>query len=223
MPLVVSVVTRPRVRRDAEVGQQGLAVGREQHVGRLHVAVEHPPPVGRRQRVGHRSGQRHDLARRQPAALGQQVVERPARRVLHGERHPVAVLDHLEHADDVRVVELREQRRLPPDAGQVRRPAARPQALERHDPGQRPAPVRPPHGAGRARADLALQLVVADGGHRRVLVRRQPPVGGHCRSPARQLPPAVWILVLTVMMSSLIIPSRSCTLCSASFVSGHSL
>ncbi len=70
---------------DAEVAEQRLAVGREQHVGRLDVTVEDAAPMGRGQGVGDRGRHGHDLARGQRRPFEQQVLERAARRELHGQ------------------------------------------------------------------------------------------------------------------------------------------
>src|SRR4029453_12211516 len=93
-------------------------------------------------------------------------------------RDPVAVVHHLQDPHDVGVVQLGEQRGLPADAGQVDRAAARPQALQGHDPAHWARLVGLPHRPGRACADLALELVLADADHPvflpRIVARARP-------------------------------------------------
>ncbi len=98
----------------AEVAEERLAVGGEEDVGRLDVAVEHAPAVGRAEGVGDAGQDGDGLARGQPAPLDQEVVERAAPGQRHDDGDAVAVVEHVDHPDDVGVVELGQDRRLPP-------------------------------------------------------------------------------------------------------------
>ena len=59
----------------AEVGQQRLAVGCEEDVGGLDVAMKNASPVRRRQRVRAPGGERHDLGRGESAVTRETVGE----------------------------------------------------------------------------------------------------------------------------------------------------
>lgn len=107
-------------------------------------------------------------------------------------------VDHLEHPHDVGVVELGQHHGLSAQPRQVVGPATGPEPLERHGAG---------HGAPR--------WCARPGG---------TPTGPGGRSRwGYWLPPAVWMLVFTVMMSLAISSSRWCAVLRAVRVSGHSL
>jgi hypothetical protein len=119
---------------DAEVEQLGRAVGVDEHVRRLEVAVHHEVAVGVRHRLAH--------ALHEPQALGDAqaprlavAVDRLAAHVLHGEPRRAVVGDAgVEQAGDVRVLEAREHAPLaqePLDAPGRGEPAAG-DHLERH-------------------------------------------------------------------------------------------
>ena len=70
---------------DAEVDQHGPAVGGEQDVAGLEVAVHDPGLVGHLQRLGDLGDDRHDLVGGQPWALPQPAAQRLALDELHGD------------------------------------------------------------------------------------------------------------------------------------------
>jgi hypothetical protein len=100
-----------------EVGQYRATVGREDDVARREVAVDDAVRVRVRQRGGDRRDRRHDLARPQPAATGEQRGHAAALEQLQDERHaggaPTARLVHdLDQPDQVRMVQLTQERCL---------------------------------------------------------------------------------------------------------------
>jgi hypothetical protein len=141
---------------DAEVGQARLAPVVEQHVGGLDVPVDDPGPVGRRQRPQQPPGLALDLLGRGGTVLGHPLGQAPAREVGHDQDDLVALVDHVEQADHVGVVQPAQHLGLPQQPlagpGDVGGRALQRQPLERDllavvGPGQvddpHPAPAEP--------------------------------------------------------------------------------
>ena len=91
----------------AEVDHLEVTVRGDQHVLRLDVPVHDPGRVRGRQagQQRHHDGQR--LTRRETAPLGEQVPQRPAGHVLHGQVRVRAITALIEHGDHVGVREPR--------------------------------------------------------------------------------------------------------------------
>ena len=101
-----------------EVGEHRAPLGREDDVPRGEVAVHHPVSVRVGQRGGDRRDRRDHLPRPQPTAAGEQCGEAAALEQVEDERDPggatAARLVHdLDQPDQVRMVQLAEQRRFP--------------------------------------------------------------------------------------------------------------
>ena len=99
------------VPRQPEIGDLGRAVGGEQDVGRLQIAVHDPAPVRHLHGLGQRGQQRGRLAgrlRRARQGLGQAAPLEE----LHGEVRPPLVVAHVVDLDDVRVPQARHRLRL---------------------------------------------------------------------------------------------------------------
>ena len=101
---------------DPEVGDLGRALGVQQDVLRLDVAVHDRVRVRGAERAGDLDRVRQRLVDRQPAEPPDAVLERLALDVLEDDVRPVVVLARVDHADDVRMRELRDGARLTPEA-----------------------------------------------------------------------------------------------------------
>ena len=100
---------------DPEVGELRDAVLADQHVGGLHVAVNHALRVRVVERVAEVADHARDLLGPQrPAA--QHPRQRLALHVLHDDQHALVVGRGVEHRDEVRVVERRSELRLAREA-----------------------------------------------------------------------------------------------------------
>lgn len=86
---------------DAEVHEHGLALGGDDHVGRLDVAVDHGRPVAVEvvEGLGHLAQVVHDVLEREPPAarVGQDVSERRALHPVHHQEVAVAGEEVLPH------------------------------------------------------------------------------------------------------------------------------
>nr|ACR35294.1 unknown [Zea mays] len=138
------VADRVRERREAEVGHLEVALGVQQHVLRLHVAVEHPARVAvdeRRRQLEEHAPRRvlGEPARRQRRQPGQEV---PARGQLHHEVHLGARRQHLVEAEHVGVAQAAHGGHLA-------------QETRRHARGGQPGLVQHLHGHGVASAETA--------------------------------------------------------------------
>jgi hypothetical protein len=103
----------PGRRGDPEVEHLHLALGGQEDVARLDVAVDDPRAVGRLERVGDR---RHDpgrLARRHRAGAVDPSGQALALQQLHDQVRPPVVLAKVKHPGDVGVVEPGRRPRLP--------------------------------------------------------------------------------------------------------------
>ena len=106
---------------DPEVGQLHRPLGRDQHVGRLDVAVHDPRGVGRRERVGRLTHERCGLVGREGTVALDQRAEGDALDVLHDEPRLVALGHQVVDRDHVGMVEARGEARLPLRALEVGR------------------------------------------------------------------------------------------------------
>jgi len=91
--------------RDAEVSQHRPAVPGEQHVARLHVAVQHTRGVGGRQRGEQLPAYLRYGARRQGAILRDDLIERAAVHEFHDDPWAPEILDDVVHRGHRRVTE----------------------------------------------------------------------------------------------------------------------
>ena len=99
----------------AEVGQPHSAIGLDQHVPRLDIAVHDPLAVRRAQRA--REGGANLDARGPVEALGrEQLRQRRARDVLHDQGQGVVGFDHVVELDDRGMPETAQSLRLPQEA-----------------------------------------------------------------------------------------------------------
>ena len=98
--------------RDAEVAEPRAAVGGEEHVFRLEVAVEDVEPMDARHGVGHveRDGD-HQVQRKRMVAP-EPGGEGPALHVLHDDVRFAVLLHGREDLDDIRVIELTKELRF---------------------------------------------------------------------------------------------------------------
>ena len=168
----------PQHPRDPEVGEHRAALGGEHDVARGQVAVHHPALVGVRQRGGHRGECGDHLTGSQPTASGEQRGQAAAGQQVEHQGHPrllaaPGAVHDLVQPDQVRVVELAEQRRL------TRLPFGVPGHQQLHGHRRTPRPGhRAPHLAGPAAAQQFLQPVAGDDGRgrgRRHGAHRRPP------------------------------------------------
>jgi hypothetical protein len=90
--------------RDLDRAAAGRLVG-EQHVLRLHVAVDHPGPVGLGERGEHRVEQGQRPARRERGVLADHVAQGEPRDVLHDQEERAVVVALVEDRDHVVVRE----------------------------------------------------------------------------------------------------------------------
>ncbi len=117
----------------AEVGQPRPAVGIEQDVLRLDVAMEDAAPVGRGQGGGHVAAEAHHRVTVEAALLGDPHLQVGTAHVFHDDEAPRPLLEEVEHRDDVRVREAADRLHLAPHplARHLRRGGRRHQQLER--------------------------------------------------------------------------------------------
>ena len=174
---------------DAEVGDLHLAVGADQDVGRLDVAVHEPGLVGEVERGGHLAGDLRRLLGGDPAVGAQDVGERAAVDVLHGDEVGAGVLAPVVDADDVRVAEVGRRLRLAPEA--LDEVGVDGELGEQHLDGDLAVEqaVAPEEHVGHAAAPDALAQLVA------IVDDRRSVVGRHCcllavvvRPPGRTTP-----------------------------------
>ena len=169
MPLICVVLSSRRCWNEApKSADLGLAVGRQQDVARLDVAVDDAVLVRVLERADALEDDLDHLADRQQPVARRVLLQRAARHVLH---HQVAAvrLDHrVVDVDDVRVVELAGERGFGDERlvhararSRYRAPRANSQHLDRDVAlGERVA--RKVDVAGGAAADLADHRVLAD-------------------------------------------------------------
>jgi len=92
---------------DAEVGEHAPAVGADQHVGRLDVAVQHAVGVGDLQRAEQRDADLRDRARRDRAVFDHHVGEAARVEQLHDDPRSTAFLDDVVDLHHGRVLQRR--------------------------------------------------------------------------------------------------------------------
>jgi hypothetical protein len=114
---------------DAEVGEEHAAVRRYEDVARLHVAMNHAPPVDVGEATGDTPADGDDLALVE-GTLGAPLGERRAVDQVHHEVRAIAVEVRVEQSDEVRVVERRESAHLAAEVAELRVSSA--QQLDRH-------------------------------------------------------------------------------------------
>ncbi len=170
---------------DPEVGDLGRALAVDQDVLGLDVAVDDVARVGAAERAGDLDRVRERLVHRQPAHAADALLERLALDVLEDDVGPALVLPGVDHADDVRVRELRDRAGLAAEALElvgVRRDLAvheldRDLALERLV--ERAIDRRHPTGA-----DLGVEAVPAAQLHPYERAHSLPAYCGRCTSGA---------------------------------------
>ncbi len=99
------------VPRQPEIGDLGRAIGREQDVGRLQVAVHDPAPVCHLHGLGQLGQQRRRLASRLGCARDGLSQVAPFQE-LHREKWAALMLAHIVDLHDVRVAQLRHHLRF---------------------------------------------------------------------------------------------------------------
>ena len=144
---------------DPEVGHLRPPVTREQHVLRLHVAVDEPLRVGERQRLRHFEPQLERPPDRQRPA-GDELLQVLPLDVLEDDELAAVGLAAVDHRDDAGVRELSDRTGLVPEALDVVVVArvVLVQELE-SDVSLEQGVVRAEHGRHAARADGVLELV----------------------------------------------------------------
>ena len=175
-----------RRARDAEVGELHVAVGGDQDVRGLHVAVHHARGVRRAQRLGRLGQDRGGFVRRHRPLVADQVGEVAPLDVLHDQPLLVVVLDEVEDGHHVGVVDPRGDPGLPLGAHQVRAGAAGHDAdpLDRHFPAEHLVAAEP-HGARPATTDLPVERVPPSD-HRASLCGGSAGTGWASSRPMRQ-------------------------------------
>ncbi len=114
-PVLVSASARVGAG-DPEVGDLHLPVGRDEHVARLHVAVDDAVAVRVRERIGDVGRDPRGLHRRESAVLHEHVAQRVAVDVLHHDERGVVVLAPVVHAHDAGMAEAGRRLRLAAEA-----------------------------------------------------------------------------------------------------------
>ena len=99
------VTPRSHGSRHAEVGDERVAVPREQQVLRLDVAVDHVLAVGVLEGLGRLAGDAERILQRQLPLPPKAVPQALALDVRHGEPEPAGGLAGVEDREDVRVLE----------------------------------------------------------------------------------------------------------------------
>ena len=102
--------------RDAEVGDLGRALRVDEHVLRLDVAVHDAAVVRGAERAGDLDRVGDRLVDREPAHAADALLERLALDVLEDDVGTAVLLARVDHADDVRMVELGDGARLAAEA-----------------------------------------------------------------------------------------------------------
>ncbi len=154
---------------DAEVGQHGPAVGSNQDVPRLHVAVHHARRMRAAQRLEQRHAHHRGARRRQWPVLGQHLGQRPGRHQFHDDPRSALGLDHVVHGDHAGMAQpgrdpCLPQRPLPQHVPVlVRHGPGDPDLLDRDLAIEAQIP-RPPHGAHGPMPD-GVQQFIAPGDH----------------------------------------------------------
>ncbi len=92
-------------RRDAEVGEDRPAVPGDEHVAGLHVPVEYPRAVRRRQRAHQAGAEVGRLLRGKRPVLGDDAVERAGLDQLHDDPWGSVFLDHVEDGHHARMAQ----------------------------------------------------------------------------------------------------------------------
>ena len=158
----------------AEIGEAGAAVGIEQDVLRLDVAVEDAVPVRGAEGGGDVAAQPDGGVGVEPAALGDPHLEIRAADVLHHDEAPRPLFEKIEDRDDVRVGEPADRLYLAahPLAGHLGGRGRRDEQLEGDVGVERPV-AREVDDRVAAAADLADDLVAAlEQGAGREIARR---------------------------------------------------
>ena len=167
---------------DAEVGEQHAAVGRDEDVAGLHVAVDEAGAVRLVERAGDGGADVDGELGAEPLLGVEQLAQALAVDELHHDGLAAVVHEHVVDGDDVRVAEAGDRDRLAPEAlgdhrvgGEVgAQPLDRDLAVE-VDVG------RDPHLGHAALTDATLQLVAAGEHLTGGRVRRRGCTGGHDR------------------------------------------
>src|SRR5213075_1390982 len=122
-----------RQPRRAEIGETGAAIGGKQDVLRLDVPMYDAQSVGRGERGGDLTSPTRRGVGIERATLAHPHGEVRTRDVLHHDKAPRAVVDHVVHTDDVGVAELPDGLHFAtqPLAREARRRGWRHQELER--------------------------------------------------------------------------------------------
>ncbi len=107
--MLVAIACRAR---DAEVGELGRALGVDDHVRGLHVAMDDARGMSRVERCGDLPDEAAHLVRRHRTTLGDDLAERLSRNELHDHERVGAVAAFVEHGDDVRMDDRRRAARL---------------------------------------------------------------------------------------------------------------
>jgi RNA polymerase sigma-70 factor (ECF subfamily) len=151
--------------REPEVGDLRDAVGADEHVRRLEVAVHEAGAMRGREPGAGLAEHREDLVSR-ARTLDDPRVERLPRDVLHRQEHAIAVLADVEDLDDVRMRQLRHRLRFAPHPQFERLARLVGKRVDAHELDHDGAPqlgiAREADDAHPARADRALDHVAAD-------------------------------------------------------------